>query len=104
VRRRGEGAPAISGVERGGAPGGSSAHKPAAVVLAGQLGEEDDRAGRAGWDGQRPRPRGGLVVVAQKEGRESWPARVEGEAGHDWAESRAGPEFKRNSFRISIYF
>jgi hypothetical protein len=45
----------------------------------------------------------GLAAVAQKKGRGSGPARVEGEAG-GWAESGAGPEFKRNSFPLSIYF
>jgi hypothetical protein len=78
--RRGEGAPAISGVERGGAPGGSSAHKPAAVVLAGQLGEEDDGAG---WLG-RPKaeaqgrfggggPKGGKGELAGSGGRRGGP-------------------------------
>jgi hypothetical protein len=66
--------------------------------------EEDDRAGRAGWDGQRPRSSGSLAVVAQKEGKESGPAGVEGEAGRGWAKSGVGPEFKRNSFQISIDF
>jgi hypothetical protein len=44
------------------------------------------------------------VVAAQKEGRKSGPAGVEGEAGRGWAESGIGPEFKRNYFRISIDF
>jgi hypothetical protein len=61
-------------------------------------------AARAGWAGQRLRPSGGLAVVAQKEGRRSGSAGVEGEVRRGWAESRAGPEFKRKSFRISIYF
>jgi hypothetical protein len=56
------------------------------------------RAAWAGWAGQRPRPSGSLAAVAQKEGKGSGPAEVEGEAGHGWAESGAGPEFKRNSF------
>jgi hypothetical protein len=48
---------------------------------------------------------GGVVPsVAQKEGKESGLAGVEGEAGRSWAESGVGPEFKRNSFRISIDF
>jgi hypothetical protein len=62
------------------------------------------RAAWAGWAGQRPRHNAGLAVVAQKEGRGSGPAGVEGEAGRGWGEYGAGPEFKRNSFRISIYF
>jgi hypothetical protein len=40
----GGGAPAVSAVEGGGAPGGGSACEPAA--LAGRPREEDDRAGR----------------------------------------------------------
>jgi hypothetical protein len=60
--------------------------------------------GRAGWAGQRLRPSGGLAVVAQMEGRDSGPAGVEGGTGHGSAESGAGSEFKRNSFRISIDF
>jgi hypothetical protein len=71
---------------------------------AGRLGEEDDRAGRAGWAGQRLRPSGSLAAVAQKKGKESGPAGVEGEAGRGWAKSRVGREFKKNSFRISIDF
>jgi hypothetical protein len=67
-------------------------------------GEEDDRARRAGWAGKRPRPSGSLVVAAQKEGRKSGPVGVEGEEGRGWDEFGAGPEFKRNSFRISIDF
>jgi hypothetical protein len=48
---------------------------------------------------------GGVVPsLAQKEGKESGLAGVEGEAGRSWAESGVGPEFKRNSFRISIDF
>jgi hypothetical protein len=87
-------------VEGGGAPGGRSACELVAAP-AGRPGEEDDQAGRAG---RRPRPSGGLVTVAQKEGRESGPVGVEGEAGRGWAESGIRPEFKRNSFRISIDF
>jgi hypothetical protein len=101
----GSGAPAISGAEGGGAPGGGTRTRGVAVVApASRPGEEDDRAGRAGWAGQRPRPRGVLAAVAQKEGKESGPAGVEAEAGRGWAESGVGPEFKRNSFRISIDF
>jgi hypothetical protein len=62
------------------------------------------RAARAGWASQRSRPSGGLAAVAQKEGRGSGLAGVEGEAGRSCAESGAGLEIKRNSFRISIYF
>jgi hypothetical protein len=92
-------------VERGGAPGGGNSAREAAVAApAGRPEEEDDRAGRAGWVGQRPRSSGSLVVVAQKEGKEIGPAGVEGEAGHDWAESGVGPEFKINPFQISIDF
>jgi hypothetical protein len=79
-------------------------HQEAATCASRRPGEEDDRAGRTGWAGQRPRPSGGLVVAAQKEGRESGSVGVEGGAGRGWAESGAGPEFKRNSFRISIDF
>jgi hypothetical protein len=43
------GASAILGVEGGGAPGGSSAREPVAAAPAGRPGEEDDRAGWAGW-------------------------------------------------------
>jgi hypothetical protein len=49
-------------------------------------------------------PSGSLAAVAQKKGKESEPAMVEGEAGRGWAESGVGPEFKRNSFRNSIDF
>jgi hypothetical protein len=67
--------------------------------------EEDE--GGAGWLAGPTKGRG-LVVVwrrwPKKEGRESGPAGVEGVAGRGWAESGAEPEFKRNSFRISIYF
>jgi hypothetical protein len=48
---------AILGVEGGGAPGGGSPLLPAAVAPGGRPREEDDRAGRAGWAGRRPRPR-----------------------------------------------
>jgi hypothetical protein len=65
---------------------------------------EEDEGGAGGWAGQRPRPSGGLAAVAQKEGKGSGAAGVEGEVGRDWAESGVGLEFKRNSFRISIYF
>jgi hypothetical protein len=97
----GGGAPTVSRVEGGGAPGGGSACESAA---AGRPGQEDDPTGRAGWAGQRPRLSGSLGAATQKEGRESGPAGVEGEAVRGWAESGAGPEFKRNSFRISIDF
>jgi hypothetical protein len=64
----GSGALAISEAEGGGAPRGGSRTREAAVAApAGRPGEEDDRAGRAGWAGQRPRPNGGLVAVAQNE-------------------------------------
>jgi hypothetical protein len=92
-------------VEGGGAPGGGNSAREAVVAApAGRPEEEDDRAGRAGWTGQRPRSSGSLAVVAQKEGKESGPAGVEGEAGRDWAESGVGPEFKINPFQISIDF
>jgi hypothetical protein len=62
------------------------------------------REGRvAGWAGQRPRPSGGWRWPNGR-GKGSGPAGVEGEAGHGWAESGAGAEFKKNSFRISIDF
>jgi hypothetical protein len=81
-----------------GAVGCACACEASVAAPAGQPGEEDDRAGRAGWAGQRPRPSGGLAAVAQKKGKESGPAGVEGEAGCGWAESGVGPEFKRNCF------
>jgi hypothetical protein len=71
------GAPTILEVEGGGAPGGGACAREVAVA-AGRPGEEDDRAGRAGWAGQRPRPSGGLAVMDQKEGKESGRAGVEG--------------------------
>jgi hypothetical protein len=95
---------AVLGGEGGVASGGGTAREPTAAAPAGRPGEEDDRVGRASWAGQMSRPSGGLAVVAQKAGRESGPAWVAGEAGHSWAESGAGPEFKRNSFQISIDF
>jgi hypothetical protein len=82
-------------------------------MVAVRPGEEDDRvkpscrrkrAGQAGWAGQRPRPSGGWRWWPNGRGKVSGPARVEGEAGRSWAESGAGPEFKKNSFRISIDF
>jgi hypothetical protein len=101
----GSGAPAISEAEGGGAPAcGARAPKATVAALAGWPREEDDRAGWAGWAGQRPRPSGGLAAMTQKEGKESGPAGVEGEAGCGWAESGVGPEFKRNCFQISIDF
>jgi hypothetical protein len=95
----GSGALAISEAEGGGASeGGTRKCEAALAAPAGRPREKDDRAGRAGWADQRPRPSGGLVAVAQKEGKESGPAGVEGEAGRGWAKSGVGPEFKRNSF------
>jgi hypothetical protein len=67
--------------------------------------EEDE--GGVGWLAGSAKGRGPVVVWRRwpkKEGRESGPAGVEGVAGRGWAESGAEPEFKRNSFRISIYF
>jgi hypothetical protein len=63
------------------------------------------RPGGAGWLG-RPKAESQwwLVAAAQKEGKESGPAGVEGEAGRGWAEFEAGQEFKKNSFRISLDF
>jgi hypothetical protein len=69
---------------------------------AGRLGEEDDRAGRAGWAGQRPRPSGSLAAVAQKKGKESGPAGVEGEVGRGWAKSRVGRELKKILFEFQL--
>jgi hypothetical protein len=61
-------------------------------------GEEDDRAGWAGWAGQRLRPSGEWQWRPNGRGNGSGPAGVEGEAGHGWAESGAGPEFKKKFF------
>jgi hypothetical protein len=70
----------------------------AVAASAGRPEEEDDRAGRADWAGKRLRPSCGWRW---------WPKRREKESGRSgWKERRAaaGPEFKRNSFRISIDF
>jgi hypothetical protein len=90
--------------ERKGHQEAARAREVAVVASVDRPREEDDRAGRAGWAGQRPRPSGGLATGAQKEGKESGPVGVEGEAGRGCAKSGVGPEFKRNSFRISIDF
>jgi hypothetical protein len=86
-----------SGRER--APrGGTRAHEAAVATPASRPGEEDDRAGRAGWAGQRLNPSGGWWQRPKRRGKESGPAGVEGEAGRGWAEFGAGQEFKKNSF------
>jgi hypothetical protein len=81
--------------------------REAAMAAAVRTGEEDDqagptcqreRAGRAGWAGQRLRPSGGWRRWPNGRGKESGPIRVEGEAGRGWAESGAGPEFKKKFF------
>jgi hypothetical protein len=72
------------------------------ATLAGQPREEENGAGRDGCVGQMPRPSGDLEAVARKKGKESGPARVEGEVGHGWAESGVGPEFKRIFFEFQF--
>jgi hypothetical protein len=93
------GALAVSGVEGG--------HREAARVRAFEAavaapavwpGEEDDQAGRASWAGQRARSSGGWWQRPNGRAKGSGPARVEGEAGRGWAESRARPEFKKIFF------
>jgi hypothetical protein len=80
------------------------AHEAAVMAPAGRPGEEEDRARRAGWAGQRPRPTGGWRWWPKRREKESGPIEVEGEVGRGLAESGAGPEFKRISFRISTNF
>jgi hypothetical protein len=66
--------------------------------------EEDDRAGptcrreragRAGWAGQRPRSSGGWQQRPNGRGKGSGLAGVDGEAGCGWAVSGARPKFKK---------
>jgi hypothetical protein len=98
--------------EQKGGAGRWRAHAREAMVAASVIrpGEEDDQAGpvcqreRAGRAGQRPRPSGGWQRRPNRRRKGSGPKGVEGEAGHGWAESGAKPEFKKNSFRISIDF
>jgi hypothetical protein len=97
-------APVVLGAEGG--------HREAARVRAREAmvaasavrpGEEDDwagptcqreRAGRAGWAGQRSRPSGGWWQRPNGSG----PTELEGEVGRGGVESGAGPELKKKFF------
>jgi hypothetical protein len=97
----------LSFQERKGSAGRRRTHEAAVVAAVVRPGKEDDqagpacqreRAGRAGWNDQRPRPSHGWWRQPNGRGKGSGPARVEGEAGRGWAESGAGPEFKKKLF------
>jgi hypothetical protein len=63
--------------------------------------------GRSTWGGRRPGGarllvREGKAAVAQWRGKGSGPTGVEGEVGRGWAESGAGPKFKKILFEFQL--